>query len=471
MQFSQKISEAAGASNRPALAHANDEIAQQLSFLGLLPREQRQCLPDWMVIAPPKTGTTWVSENFRRHPQMFVPLSKEVKYFSNRFATEDLRWYLGQFREGLGKSKGEAPPSYSLLPRSTIRIVRQLMPDLKLVFLMRDPIARAWSHARHCFRFREANFKGRLGAIDTVSDAEWIENLADDWNRLCGDYLGQLQRWLSVFPREQLFLAFFDDIVDSPRATLHQLFKFLGVDEGFADSSDVALEAANVGLTHQMPARVAAHLTRLYGPRTRELAEFLAREFDLQVPNSWHAVLDDQAQSSGECHAVIDWQVDDARLRAVLARDDLTHLDFLGFQVIERGSGFMAYRTSLGPLSPDDYSQHWWDDQAAAGNCVFARNIYDLKNAILQAIVSRTIPPGSEPYRLHRAELQLDNLERRCGDLASVCGELSRLVQTCLDSINQQKDAQTRSGRSVLPLPANVCTAAPSEKVPERDAA
>ena len=100
------------------------DLPDHLAFLGFLTAQQRLCLPDWMVIAPPKTGTSWVYANLRRHPEAFAVDLKELKYFSNRFELEDLRNYLAHFRRGVGKTKGEASPNYCLLPDRTIRLIR-----------------------------------------------------------------------------------------------------------------------------------------------------------------------------------------------------------------------------------------------------------------------------------------------------------------------------------------------------------
>jgi len=54
------------------------EMPRQLAFLGLLTDEQRLCLPDWLIIAPPKTGTSWAYANLHEHPQVFVPQTKEL---------------------------------------------------------------------------------------------------------------------------------------------------------------------------------------------------------------------------------------------------------------------------------------------------------------------------------------------------------------------------------------------------------
>jgi len=70
---------------------SDEQMQRELEFLGFLTPDQRLCLPDWMVIGPPKTGTSWIYANLGAHPQAYVPPIKELKYFSNRFETEDLR--------------------------------------------------------------------------------------------------------------------------------------------------------------------------------------------------------------------------------------------------------------------------------------------------------------------------------------------------------------------------------------------
>ncbi len=53
--------------------------------------------PDFLIISPAKTGSTWLAVNLACHPQLFVAQGKEVKYFSSRFKTHDFNWYLDQF--------------------------------------------------------------------------------------------------------------------------------------------------------------------------------------------------------------------------------------------------------------------------------------------------------------------------------------------------------------------------------------
>src|SRR5258707_10240806 len=70
--------------------------------------------PDFLIISPPKTASTWLADNLRHHPEIFVSARKEIKYFSAWFKRLDLNWYLRHFADGIGRVKGEASPDYAL---------------------------------------------------------------------------------------------------------------------------------------------------------------------------------------------------------------------------------------------------------------------------------------------------------------------------------------------------------------------
>jgi Sulfotransferase domain len=439
------------AARKEARTGPSQIVQEDLAFLGFLTAEQRACLPNWLVIAPPKTGTSWLYANLREHPDTFVPPIKELKYFSHRFECEDLRTYLEHFRAGMDKSKGEASPSYSMLPRRTIRLLRRLIPDLKLIFVMRDPLERAWSHARHSFCQGEANFKGNRVTIDEVTDEDWIVNLDDEWNRLSGDYLGQLQRWLSVFPREQVYLGFFEDLVSSPRKLLRHVLEFLDLDPNFADSPAVTTDAVNVGSPKTASPRLLRHLRGLYAGRTAELAAYLDREFQIRVPAAWEHSFGsgifpraagmttsserDQPAPCPPDWGRINWETDDATLARLLSRDDLLAMDFLGFNIVRRDAGFLAYRVTLGIARPEHFDLSYWKEQAASGNCFFADNPYDLKSQIVRHTLSLETPPGSMASRLRQAELEFDRLFRGQTELTTHVDELKEFVARGLEPL------------------------------------
>jgi hypothetical protein len=248
-------------------------------------------LPQFLVISPPKTGSTWLACTLRRHPQLFLPTIKEVKYFSSLYKWLDLGWYAEQFLPAEERIAGEASPSYALLPIERIQAIRRLLPDLKLIFLMRDPISRAWSHAKHCHRYREANFRTSRTNYDAVTEAEWEVNFFHDWTLTNGDYLGQLKRWSSVFPREQMYVGFYESIATRPVEMLRELFAFLGADPDVDLSTFPISERILPGQPGELTPRLETVLYRLLYTRTVGTVELIRDQFNLVPPPEWQRTL------------------------------------------------------------------------------------------------------------------------------------------------------------------------------------
>jgi hypothetical protein len=290
--------------------------------------ELTQLFPDFLVISPPKTGSSWLAENLRRHPCLFVPAFKEVKYFSAYCRMQDLAWYCGHFRDAQHRIKGEASPSYCLLPREQIQWVRTLMPSIKLIYLMREPVARAWSHAKHALKWREANFQASACAIDDVTDSLWHENFHHEWTLASGDYLGQLRRWLSVFPREQVFVGFYESITREPRKLLASIFDFLAVDPNPDFNHFPVFERINSGSDKELSPSLWAVLRALWHERSCALRDFLNADLHLSVPEEWQVICkanepgnQQQRRTLAAARKVFAREFDDAYLWAVLEHD------------------------------------------------------------------------------------------------------------------------------------------------------
>ena len=249
--------------------------------------------PDFLVISPPKTGSTWLAENLRHHPQLFIHPIKEVKYFNSFFKWLDHGWYCTHFNDAGSQKAGEASPSYASLPVGSIRVLHKLLPDVKIVFLMRDPISRAWSHAKHNQAYREANFTTAEVESDptALTDAQWSENFYHDWPLTSGDYLGQLRRWTSVFPKKQLYVGFYESIVTRPETLLREVFHFLGVDPELDLSGFPVQKHFLSGSTISLTPTLHARLHTLLHDRSMELARFLKNYFELEPPTEWNKTL------------------------------------------------------------------------------------------------------------------------------------------------------------------------------------
>lgn len=397
-------------------------VSAWLSLFGAAPGKLAANGPQFLVVAPPKTGTTWLAENLRRHPAVFVPAIKELKYFSSRFRSLDLDWYLNQFAAGGGKVKGEASPSYALLPTDRIRLLRALFPDLKLIFLMREPVGRAWSHARHTRQYREANFSAAADRDPT--DADWRDNAGHDWIAASGDYLGQLRRWLSVFPREQVFAGFYESIARHPEQLLRDVFAFLGVDPHIDLSGFPVAERILPGVPRSLTPGLRTVFHEQWHARTVELAAFVKDQFELEMPSEWAATLRPPAATPPtEALRTFAHERDDVFLANVLDQEDrfptalapvLT--DYLGYDFHSfRGRLFAIDRTTgcvdITTMSADQAAG--WE---ARGVCLSAATPADLKERVLKWVAARTAVDAAaraqeQDAALERARSRIDGLE------------------------------------------------------------
>ena len=185
-------------------------------------------------------------------------------YLRYYFGGPDDKWYLSLFGQGIGKVCGEITPAYAMLDQNDVARVYQLLPRAKIIFLLRNPIERAWSHIR--FEWTEGRFSG-------INDPARIRKLIEHPGfTLRGDYLRTLEIWESNFPRAQLFVGFFDDIIAQPAQLLGEVFNFLGVE---GDSIPAAGRTGRVNASREleMPTEVHRYLATKYLPDLEKLSE------------------------------------------------------------------------------------------------------------------------------------------------------------------------------------------------------
>lgn len=196
-------------------------IEKWLYCTGLL-NPPRLILPDFIGIGAQKAGTTWLYENLRSHPGLYLPDEKELHYFDESYDTP-IRNYTKHFSDKTTQVQGEITPGYSIISEERIRFIHALCPGLKVIFLLRNPIDRAWSQARmNLVRFSERSF-------ENVPDEEFYDHFVSPRSVKRGDYRAILSRWKKIFGHDQVYVDFFERVADAPRMLLQDVFNFLGV--------------------------------------------------------------------------------------------------------------------------------------------------------------------------------------------------------------------------------------------------
>ncbi|GGL08034.1 hypothetical protein Sme01_67720 [Sphaerisporangium melleum] len=205
-------------------------------------------LPDFLVIGAPKAGTTALHAALARHPQIFMSAVKEPKFFltdgppPDRGGPGDAQtfkehvWRRADY-EALfaaapaGALKGESTPFY-LYDRQAQRRIRAMIPGARLIVVLRDPVERAHSNWTHLWS----------AGLEPIGDvvracAEEDRRIAAGWSAFwhyvsLGRYGEQLEHLFTLFPRENVLLFRYRDLVDAPAETLDRICAFLGVREG-----------------------------------------------------------------------------------------------------------------------------------------------------------------------------------------------------------------------------------------------
>ena len=234
-------------------------------------------LPNFLIVGTAKAGTTSLFEYLGQHPDVFVPPVKEPCFFSsglpsfthNRTDYENL--FAGRTSE---KAIGEASTPYIYDPDAAGRI-RCLLPDAKIIILLRNPVHRAYSE--WMFNAFELGCEPLL--FEQALDAEDERAGAAAFRERCttvhyssflyfraGLYHDQVKRYLDLFGRRQVRVYLFEEFVRDPGAVCRDAFDFLGVNPSFLptfEAHNVSKRAHSLLLQHLL-VQPPGFLFRLY---------------------------------------------------------------------------------------------------------------------------------------------------------------------------------------------------------------
>jgi hypothetical protein len=265
--------------------------------------------PDFLVIGAQRAGTTWIHLLLRQHRSLWLPPVKELHYFDKpevtRTITDDkeLRrviflalyapslwhfpyllgrrnqdWYERLFAKARAKGliTGEITPAYATLDEPVWRRIQTMNEEIKLIFVMRDPIDRVWSSLNNTAK------KNRLNGELTIATALKRAHFSGPTSR--SNYPDTIRRLETVFPSEQLYFCFFDDLRARPIEFARGLLDFLGVDPGDVSKLLPAGPVNVVAANKPIPAEFELAMAKTYLPLVKQLCE----RFD-GAPHDWRA--------------------------------------------------------------------------------------------------------------------------------------------------------------------------------------
>ena len=251
----------------------------------------------FLVAGAQKGGTTALFDYLGDYPDVALADEKELHFFDDEtqdWAAPDYGAYHAHFPPPDGRPCGEATPVYCYWPRSLERIAAY-NPAMKLILVLRDPVQRAWSGWRmeysrgpetHPFAWCIREGRQRMFESDP-----WGHHLEYSYVER-GFYGEQIERLLSLFPREQILLLTSDALHSDPGKTLGQVRAFLGLGPAPAPMPRDVHVGAEMDYPSDLTPEDVAYLREVYARDAERLAALTGLRFgDAQLPSRVGATL------------------------------------------------------------------------------------------------------------------------------------------------------------------------------------
>lgn len=276
-------------------------------------------LPQFLCIGAQKAATSWLNETLKHHPQIWLPPVKELHYFDHKFVQKNRSWtqshiesgvkqvlywycknmgdksdfsleyirYLMQYcdesiftedwyidlfqkRNGEGLVKGDITPEYSTIPEEGVEYVQSLLGnDLKVIYIVRDPVSRAVSQLKMHIDRSNTN-------VDEFTEEEWLSLLDSqiDVIKNRGDYKTYIPRWRAKF-KDNLMLIPYKQISNEPTVTINSICSFLNIKENAIDKNLLS-NRVHKTKSVQIPKLVYSYLEK----QLKDQIDFINEDFD-----------------------------------------------------------------------------------------------------------------------------------------------------------------------------------------------
>lgn len=238
---------------------------------------KKKCLPDFICIGGQKSGTNWLMNNLEIHPSVFLPDLKpyfDIHYFDINFR-KPIQWYYDFFYNGRNQIKGENTPAYGIMPLSKIFFLRRVLPDLKIILLVRNPVDRAWSHAK-------MNFRDIYGTLEGIDDDLYIRHFNSFRSLSRGRFSSIIKNWTTVFPKERLLIQFYHEIAENPEMVFSNVLKHIEAEVPESFENYKLKNIFNKGDDAILPDRFREKLYDLYASEALELKN-LMKKMDISI--------------------------------------------------------------------------------------------------------------------------------------------------------------------------------------------
>ena len=257
-------------------------------------------VPDFLIIGTQRGGTTALYHYLKTHPCIHGTTGTDTHFFDKKFQ-QGVSWYRAHFPTRFEKAyarrfrhqdfvTGEASPAYLFHPQVPGRVAR-LLPRVKLIVLLRNPIDRAFSQYYHALELghEKLSFEEALEREQERTAGEYERVLAEAhysshaFKHLSylsrGIYVDQLRAWMRLFPREQFLILKSEDFYADPAATLQEVLAFLQLPRIALPAQKQGYKQYNNNTYNKMDPALRQRLLEYFQPHNARLYQLLGTDF------------------------------------------------------------------------------------------------------------------------------------------------------------------------------------------------
>lgn len=207
-------------------------------------KEGNERLPAFIIAGAQKCGTTTLHHQLQSHPEIYFPSKpQEIHFFDNEYAyKKGMSWYSEYFKNAAANQlAGQTSPLYLYLECAAHRI-KQHLPNIKIIIILRHPVERAYSHYWNSVRYgyEKHSFEHAIKIeSNRIKKGEQERRNFSYIDR--GMYTRQLELYKSLFGSNNMLVLTQDNLKSNPLLVLNQCCEFLGVDKTYYLESKIGI--------------------------------------------------------------------------------------------------------------------------------------------------------------------------------------------------------------------------------------
>lgn len=256
--------------------------------------------PDFLIIGAPQAGGDIIKKLLLQNPKIWFPPLDNILAFHPGFQIErfqiardfikakvplkqlkNISWLLRYFLQPVPTKKwysklfrtkqqdlikGEFSDEYITLPFDEVEKLHRLMPNCKIILMIRHPVDRSFAALREKFK------DNKKTPFNKLSKRQMIALMNSDWARSHSSYQSALDCWPVFFPMKNVYIGFYEDLIANPATFMTGLHKFLGTEQ-LATAQD--LPTLMPSAQKAFPISLLAHLHPFYRHELEGLANRL----------------------------------------------------------------------------------------------------------------------------------------------------------------------------------------------------